>query len=279
MSQEQVHISAFAKVNRTLFVGEPLESGMHPIKSHMVRIVLADELEVSRLDNHALSRYAILWHDEAPKQTDIDWSVTTDLAVRAHLLLEQKVGHPLPVQMKLEKRIPVGGGLGGGSADAAAMLRATIELFELKINPLDIALELGSDVPFFLHESSAIVHGLGDRVEPQPHKELHFALIIPDYSCSTAEVYKAFDSLQNQNENNQNDLLAAACIVEPRLSKDLQVLNSCTNEEIYLSGSGSTMFAICDNAEHAIEVVKQIESETGIVAIATHTCENALERT
>ena len=134
-----VHIQAHAKVNLSLMVERPLENGMHPIESKMARIALFDTLEVTRLEDHAPSRYAVLWAEDAPKQSEIDWAITDDLAVQAHRLLEKAVGHPLPIQLKLEKRIPVGGGLGGGSADAAAMLLAVSQLFKVDIDLTEIA--------------------------------------------------------------------------------------------------------------------------------------------
>ena len=131
-----IETTALAKINLSLSVGLPIEKigMMHPIATLMSTIDFCDVLTVTRLDEGDLSRYAILWNEDAPQQTPIDWLITSDLAVRAHRYLEAKVGRPLPVQLKLEKRIPVGAGLGGGSSDAAAMLRATAALFDLDVD-------------------------------------------------------------------------------------------------------------------------------------------------
>ena len=126
--------AARAKRNLALSVGPPRAGdGYHPIASWMARVDLADDLTLTRLDDGDLSRYAIVWHEEALRPTPIDWSITKDLAVRAHLLVQEHLGTEMPVQLKLENRIPVGGGLGGGSADAAAMLLALDELFGLDL--------------------------------------------------------------------------------------------------------------------------------------------------
>jgi len=272
MERPHVSFQAFAKVNLSLRVDKPINNGMHTIHSKMAQIAFFDELEVVRLEDYALSRYAILWNKDAPVKSDIDWPITSDLAVQAHHLLEAKAKRTLPVQMKIEKRIPVGGGLGGGSADAAAMLRAVSELYCLDVDLHEIAANIGSDVPFFLSGGACIVRGTGNELEPITLTTLHLVLIIPEYKCSTAEVYSAFDAIDDVTTGGSNDLLAPACIVEKQLSVDMDMLTTITNQEIHLSGSGSTMFVICDNAEHATIVALKIEEHTDFVAIATHTC-------
>lgn len=158
-----ISLDAPAKLNLALAVSPPVmedgpRRGWHEIASWFAPIDLADTLMLTRLDDDSLSHYAIHWADAkserpAPKPTPIDWSITKDLAVRAHLLLEREAGRTLPVRLRLEKRIPVGGGLGGGSSDAAAALRGVNALFELGLSPQrlrDLSRELGSDVAFFL---------------------------------------------------------------------------------------------------------------------------------
>jgi len=279
MEPTQVHIQAHAKVNLSLFVEQPLENGMHPIESKMARIALFDTLEVTRLEDHELSHYAILWHDDAPKQSEIDWALNDDLAVKAHRLLEKAADRVLPIQLKLEKRIPVGGGLGGGSADAAAMLLAVSTLFDLNTDLTEIAIELGSDVPFMLDGGTCIVRGIGETIEPIAFEPIHLVLLLPTYGCHTAQVYQAFDELTGTHTTGLNALLTPACIVEPRLARDIEVVTAIVGQEIQLSGSGSTMFAICDTTEHASELARKIEEQTKLVAIATQTCQEALERT
>ena len=264
---------AYAKVNFSLAVGAVQADGMHPICSKMATIALSDELELTRLDDHSHSIYAILWHEDAPLMREIDWPLKSDLTVRAHLELEKAVGRKLPVQMKLLKRIPVGGGLAGGSADAAAMLRAVVAMFDLDVELAPIASKLGSDVPFLITGGTANVGGMGEQVTPLAFETVHLLLIIPSYGCSTAEVFKAFDGLgEPQKTNDGNDLMQAAFTVEHRLAIDFEAMKELTGLAIHLSGSGSTMFAICDNAEQAKKLAERIQKETTLVAIATHTC-------
>jgi 4-diphosphocytidyl-2-C-methyl-D-erythritol kinase len=273
MSKAKVYEQARAKINLSLGVSPPNEDGMHPISSKMVTLLFCDELEVTRLEAHSLSRYAVLWHLDAPKATDIDWQITNDLAVQAHMAIERAVGHPLPVQMKLQKRIPVGGGLGGGSADAAAMLRATAKLFDVSVDLLKIATTLGSDVPFLLEGGAGEVSGIGEIIARSKCVPMHVVLVIPEYSCSTPDVFQAFDITGCEGAEGTNDLLASAWTIQPRLKEDMQTLFHIAGKEIHLSGSGSTMFVICDTTEQATEMAQEIQNQTAHVAFATQTSE------
>lgn len=215
MSDRPAHVRrAHAKLNLALAVSPPLESGpragWHEIASWFVSVSLHDTLTATRLEDDRLSRYAILWAEEAERQTPIDWSITKDLAVRAHRSMEDRAGRPLPVQMKLEKRIPVGGGLGGGSSNGAAMLLATRALFPGETEGADLGAlggTLGSDVSYFLDADGneparpALVEGFGDRVARLERSRgptgapVWGVLIFPDVACPTPGVYRAFDAL------------------------------------------------------------------------------------
>lgn len=177
-----ITVEAPAKLNLALAVSPPVmeagpRRGWHEIASWFAPIDLADTLTLTRLDDDSLSHYAIHWADArserpAPKPTPIDWSITKDLAVRAHLLLEREAGRALPVRLRLEKRIPVGGGLGGGSSDAAAALRGVNALFELGLSPQrlrDLSRDLGSDVAFFLGADEAL-QPAGAVSNPSPRR-------------------------------------------------------------------------------------------------------------
>lgn len=280
-----------AKLNLALSVGPPDDRGMHPICSWMVTIDLADELELTRLEPDRLSRYAILWHEEAKRRTEIDWSIRHDLAVRAHLAVERHTGRQLPVQLRIDKRIPVGGGLGGGSSDAAAMLHAVNDLFDLGMSVHDLASigrDLGSDVPYFVHGGSAVVEGQGEQVTLQDRMpELHAVLIFPDCACPTGAVYQRFDELGAAklqsatvrdlpkvmpsvvaNEGLFNDLTEAALAVEPALAEVRQRIEQLAERSAHLSGSGSTWFVLCDEPIHAEHLAEAIESRLGLPAIA-----------
>ena len=285
-------ICAFApaKLNLALSVGAPNAQRMHPIASWMVTVSLHDELFLEELQADSLSLYAIIWHKDARRKSEIDWSITKDLAVRAHLAVEAHVGRKLPIKMRVEKRIPVGGGLGGGSSNAAAMLRALNELFNLKLSReilRDIAARLGSDVPFLIDGGSAIVTGLGEQLEPAPLPDkLHALLIFPDAACPTGAVYQTLDQLRPhgavetdrvralsamqiiEHDAPFNDLAHPACEVAPKLRGELEELAELTQRAAHVSGSGSTLFVLVDSALEAEILAAAIEKRMGLPVIA-----------
>jgi 4-diphosphocytidyl-2-C-methyl-D-erythritol kinase len=210
---------------------------------------------------------------------------------------ESHRGCTLPVQLKLEKRIPVGGGLGGGSSNAAAMLRAVNELFDLGI-PLDelarIGAGLGSDVPFLVRGGSAIVEGTGTTLAPHDGvPELHAVLVLPGTSCATAGVYARFDEIGAGPLRRAavhalaatarapapdalfNDLAPATIASAPELAQLIEVVSSLAERPANVSGSGSTLFVLCDDAMHAAFLAETIERTHGIPAIAVRSTAGA----
>jgi len=285
--QDSLFIQAPAKINLALAVGpadREAAGGRHPVCTWMVAVDLCDDLTIQQLEPDRFSRYAILWHRDARRRRDIDWSIRNDLAVRAHLLLESTTGRRMPVQLKLEKRIPVGAGLGGGSSNAAAMLLGCNELFELGLSRddlIDLAAQLGSDVPFFIRARSAIVEGFGERmtrIEADP--DIHLVLLLPEFSCDTAAVYRTFDELATASAMTDEDLAARFAQGEagihamaptgqltaeapfnhltlparrhqPDLPRLMEEAAELTDLPVHMTGSGSALFAVCDNDVHA----------------------------
>ncbi len=282
-----VRAAAPAKLNLALSVGPPNADRMHPIASWMVTVDLFDDLQLARLPEGSLSRYAIEWHPEARRRSPIDWSIAKDLAVRAHLAIERLVGRPLPLQMRLRKRIPVGGGLGGGSSDAAAMIRAVDALFGLGLDretTRAVASSLGSDVPFLLDGGSAIVEGVGDRIERLPSlPSLHAVLLLPEIACPTGPIYRRFDQLPDprldpdrvrsmlafglQPHSPFNDLAEAACLEADGLREIRDELSNVAERPAHVSGSGSTLFVLCDDDLHARALATAVEERLGTPAI------------
>lgn len=197
-----------AKINLILSVGaaEPPESvrpGHHKIASWFALIDLADEVQLTRATG--ASEVRVSWAADAPRVTKIDWPIESDLAARAHRAMEAKCGRALPAKIEVSKRIPVGGGLGGGSSDAAAVLLGLRELFELdQVSDdalVEVAMSLGSDVAFFVRACGeagetrqAMVGEFGERVELVEGVPGEVLLVMPEIGCQTGAVYKAFDA-------------------------------------------------------------------------------------
>ena len=300
MSSVVLSIS-LAKVNLALSVSPPGEGGMHEIASWMVTTAFADELEVKRLPADRPSRFSIDWHEDARRRSDIDWPIRKDLAVRAHALLEAKIGCALPIQLRMRKRIPVGGGLGGGSSNAAAMLRALDALFDLRLRAeyLEaISRELGSDVPFLVRGGSALVEGTGERLTRVAMPVVYLVLVFPSVACPTGPVYHAFDRLRPdarldaprvralvdtaerggfRAEMPFNDLADAAIEVAPALGELRARVERVAQSSVHVSGSGSTLFIVCDSPIHAEALAGAIEMQVGVPAIATVTAGTPLE--
>lgn len=222
-----ITLPAHAKINLALSVGPPTPpKGYHPIASWFAAIGLHDTVRLTRLDEGAPTRHEIRWGTSAdgapaPRPTPIDWPIEKDLAVRAHRLLETHIGRTLPVHLELIKRTPVGGGLGGGSSDAASTLVGLNRLFRLGLAHTELArlsTALGSDIAFFIDEAPerapasdpansddpapastprpALVTGFGERIERTRAPLItDVLLLLPPFGCPTGPVYGAFDAL------------------------------------------------------------------------------------
>ncbi|PLS76254.1 MAG: 4-(cytidine 5'-diphospho)-2-C-methyl-D-erythritol kinase [Actinobacteria bacterium] len=159
------------------------------------------------------------------------------------------VGRQAGVRVEVDKRIPVGAGLGGGSADAAAVLRWA------GCDDLEVASRLGADVPFCLVGGRARVRGTGEVVEPLPFVDRAFTLLTPPFPLWTPLVYRAWDDMGGPTAEGVNDLEPAALRAEPRLAEWRDRLGDATGQTPQLAGSGGTWFVEGDYPEVAGAVV------------------------
>jgi 4-diphosphocytidyl-2-C-methyl-D-erythritol kinase len=218
-----IGLRARAKLTWYLEITGRRDDGYHELRSEMLTIGLADILVV---DEHG--DYVRVFNPfPAPVPEGGD-----NIVARALQLVGRTAG------VVIEKSIPVGGGLGGGSADAAAILRwaGTVSA--------EGALTLGADVPFCQVGGRALVEGVGERLTPLAFEERHVTLIQPDFAVSTAECYRAFDELRagGWTPRERNHLEVPAGTVEPRLRTTIDWLRAELGPEVQLAGSGSTMF-------------------------------------
>ncbi|MGI9023421.1 MAG: 4-(cytidine 5'-diphospho)-2-C-methyl-D-erythritol kinase [Acidimicrobiales bacterium] len=212
-----------AKLTVTLRVTGVRRDGLHLLDAEMVTLDLADELEFSEGDGLEVvaadaGTRAVLPADD------------TNLVRRA-LRVAGRRAH-----VRLHKRIPAGAGLGGGSADAAAVLRWA------GVTDVEVAASLGADVPFCLAGGRARVTGIGDVLEPLPFEDRAFTLLSPPLAVSTPAVYRAWDELGGPTADGSNDLEPAALVVEPRLAEWRDRLADATGQTPRLAGSGATWF-------------------------------------
>lgn len=229
MSAEVVRLAAPAKLTVSLRVTGLGSSGLHELDAEMVTLDLADEL-VLRPGGQGLSART----PEGGPAAGVPLG-PGNLVARALAACGRTAA------VELVKRIPVGGGLGGGSADAAAVLRWA------GVHDPSVAAGLGSDVPFCVVGGRARVTGTGERVDPLDFQRRSFVLLLPPFGVDTGAVYRAWDRLQDAGgatggPDGVNDLQDAALAVEPRLAAWRDALETLADRPAVLAGSGSTWF-------------------------------------
>jgi 4-diphosphocytidyl-2-C-methyl-D-erythritol kinase len=212
-------VRALAKLTLSLRVTGVRPDGYHELDAEMVTIDLADELTIEDGDGLEVV---------GPAAGGVP--VDGNLVQRALDAVRRRA------RIRLHKVIPVGAGLGGGSADAAAVLRWA------GVDDLALAASLGADVPFCLVGGRARVRGAGEVVEPLPDHDRSFTLLTPPLHVSTAAVYAAWDRLGGPTAEGRNDLEPAALAAEPRLAAARDELAERTGAAPVLAGSGSTWF-------------------------------------
>jgi 4-diphosphocytidyl-2-C-methyl-D-erythritol kinase len=219
-------VIAPAKLTLSLAVTGVRADGYHELRAEMVSLSLADELTITE-GSTGLTVTAEPGTRAGSLATEGDNLIPRALAA---------VGRTAAVHVV--KRIPLGGGLGGGSSDAAAVLRWA------GCADAHTALSLGSDVPFSLTGGRALVEGIGERVTPQAFVRRRFVLLIPPFGVDTRRVYAAWDEQHRQGSRptGTNALTKAALAVEPRLGPWRDALGDLTGSAPMLAGSGSTWF-------------------------------------
>ena len=200
-------LQAHAKLTLSLRVTGVRDDGYHLIDAEMVTLSLADTVTIE--------------------------PVTTDPTVD-------------PAAIHLHKRIPHGGGLGGGSADAAAVLRWAG--WTGTPDELRRAAQLGADIPFCVVGGRARVRGIGELVDPLPHVDRTVTLVVPPVRVSTPAAYRAWDDLGGVTAPGPNDLEPAALAVAPELARWRDLIGDATGRTPVLAGSGATWFV---HGEHS----------------------------
>ncbi|MGH1543250.1 MAG: 4-(cytidine 5'-diphospho)-2-C-methyl-D-erythritol kinase [Arenicella sp.] len=169
-----------AKLNLFLRILSRRPDGYHNLQTVFQLLDYGDELVFTESESGEIERsYDFVAYD-------------SDLCVRAIRLLESELGVKLPVHIDLKKKLPIGGGVGGGSSDAATTLMAVNHLWQLGINRqrmMQLGLQLGADVPVFIHGQSAWAEGVGEKLTTILLPETTYLVVTPDVSVSTAEIF------------------------------------------------------------------------------------------
>ena len=262
-----MQVLAPAKINLSLKILGRRDDAFHEIETLIAPISLADKIDIERQSR---------WIDFSCDDPTVP-SGDENLVVRAAKAFFEKTKIKSGVSIKLEKKIPHGAGLGGGSSDAAATLKALNQLFEAKLSREELARlggTIGSDVPFFLFESAAICKGRGEIVSPTKlKKKLSILLLKPGFGVSSAWAYSRWQdskeipgiSYQPQNFDGQtfgNDL------ERPVLEKfvflaELKawLLKQAEVGAALMSGSGSTVLAVLRESADVDLVAKRAGGE------------------
>ena len=248
-----------AKLNLFLHINGQRPDGYHELQTLFQLLDWGDELQITVNQNGHISRNCNI--DSIPEADDI--------CVRAARLLQARCSVKQGAHIDLVKRIPMGAGLGGGSSDAATVLLALNKLWScgLSLQQLaDMGLELGADVPVFVHGHSALAQGRGEKLMPVELEQMYYLLVFPGFSISTAEVFNhpslrrdssLIDLSQAPLQAGRNDCEPAAFEMYPELKNIMFDLR--TTGHAHMSGTGSTVFLHFDSKKSAIRAAHNLE--------------------
>ncbi len=288
----RVTVSAPAKINLSLGVGAVRPDGYHALATVYQAIGLHDRVTVSASDEVTITLRADARLDVSDVPTD-----GANIAVRAALLLAEHHGLSRGVAIEIDKGIPVAGGMAGGSADAAAALLACDHLWGLatpREELLEVAGELGSDVPFALVGGTAIGSGRGEVVTPLMTRGEYWWVVLESHvGLSTPAVYREFDvmhagrpvpepdlpdklmqalrgnDVEALGASLRNDLQDAAFRLRPELEDALLLGQAESAYGALLSGSGPSCLFLCEGRTHALQVSVALEAQgLGPVSVA-----------
>ena len=276
----ELTVYAPAKINLALKILRRRADGYHDIQSILQKVSLYDTLS-----------FKLSSHQGITVTTD-DPSIPTDssnLAYRAAdlLLKQQKITPGISIHIK--KRIPAGAGLGGGSSNAAATLSGLNKLLRCNLTEPDLlrlGVEIGADVPFFIYDKhAALAEGIGEQLSPvKIHVPLWFVIVFPGFSISTKWVYENYRVLTNKRKNIRisccfkqlnavlhilsNDLENVVTQQYPEIQKIKRTLIQAGACGSLMSGSGSSVFGIFPDEQHAQEALTLLSTPANRVFIA-----------
>lgn len=275
--KSSISLKSPAKINLHLRVLDKRTDGYHNLENLMQTISFFDEIEITLISEAQKTSITLECKNEKVPQGD------KNIAVRAAKKFLEAAGIKNSVGIKLNKRIPMGAGLGGGSSNAGTVL---LGLNALAGNPLginkltEIAMDLGSDVPFFLHGGLALCRGKGEIVKPlESLPEFWIILVYPGVSMQTGLTYEIFEkkrvtnrigNVKLYNSGNllcvndivsalHNDLEEAAIMLNPSLRSIATTLEKSGCKKAMVTGSGSTVFGVCETKTEAEQISTKLK--------------------
>ena len=256
-----------AKLNLFLHITGRRSDAYHDLQTLFQILDWGDELQFIVNDSGQITRSCNI--ESIPE--------AEDLCVRAARLLKTRCSVQEGVHIDLVKRIPLGAGLGGGSSDAATVLMALNQLWSCGMTARELAelgLELGADVPLFVHGYSAFGHGRGEKLHVVGLGRRYYVLVFPDFSVSTAEVFahprlkrdsKPVDMTSISLQAGRNDCESAVLEMYPALKIIMQDLRAWGKP--HMSGTGSTVFLSFSDKKTAISAADELKCRYNVRAV------------
>ncbi len=252
-----------AKINLFLHINSKREDGYHNLQTIFQLLDYHDELSFEVTNNGIINRVS--------GNDDVD--PDTDLIVRAAKLLQKISQTTLGVNISIVKRIPAGGGLGGGSSDASTTLIALNKLWNIGLNQqelMQLGLRLGADVPLFINAKSAWAEGVGEILSPIDTPKHVFLVVFVNQHISTKEIFShkaltmspMIGKISDFSEltNTRNDCLKAALAQTDEIRLALEQLSTCSNliGKARMSGTGSSVFAEFSTEKDAMVALEKM---------------------
>ncbi len=266
--KEMLHLESPAKINLRLEILKKREDGYHEIRTIFQKISLYDTLHFS-MDRRKGVRITTDHRDLVTGKKNLVYQ-----AVKSIL---KKSDYGGGVKVEIEKRIPIGAGLGGGSSNAATALKALNRLLKIDLKRKElreIGEKIGADVPFFLFKGSAVGTGIGERLRKIELPALWYILISPNFEVSTQWAYQNSILTKTKSHFNLHKLLKSRKGIVHLLRNDLEAVVSARHPEIIsmkgmllsagamgamMTGSGPTVFGLFDREKKAIRAFKQLK--------------------
>ena len=268
-------LKAYAKINVGLRITGQRDDGYHSIMTLYQTVNIYDEVKLNLKDEQGVT---FNWHGEKVPDGD------DNICSKAANSFFKFIGEEKSVNIELEKTLPVGSGLGGGSSDAACVIRGLNELLDAKLsikNMEEIASELGADIPFFIRGGCQYAEGIGDELSPgELSEEWVLLLVVPDIHIDTSWAYEGIHPLsltRNINDVNlasfphngdaknrkmfRNDFEPLVFSKYPEIGDIKKGLLRSEAEFASLSGSGSAVYGLYETTEKAEEAMKLVSRE------------------